>query len=42
VLVRDEALIALRKITGQYFGEDPEMWWMWWNENKGMFIKKRK
>jgi len=30
---------ALREITGQDFGIDPEKWQKWWGENKGRFIK---
>jgi len=30
---------ALREITGQDFGIDPENWQKWWGENKGRFIK---
>jgi hypothetical protein len=37
-----KAIIALWKITGEYLGEEPEIWRMWWDENKKMFIKKRK
>jgi vesicle coat complex subunit len=30
---------ALREITGQDFGVNPEKWQKWWEENKGRFIK---
>jgi len=32
---------ALRKITGQDLGLDPEKWRKWWEENKEKFRKDR-
>ncbi len=32
---------ALKKITGQDFGPDPEKWRKWWEENRGTFRKPR-
>jgi hypothetical protein len=32
---------ALKKITRQDFGNDPDVWQQWWNENKDKFIKKK-
>ena len=32
---------ALRKITGQDLGLDPEKWREWWEENKEKFRKDR-
>jgi DNA-directed RNA polymerase subunit RPC12/RpoP len=31
---------TLRKLTGKDFGENPEEWQKWWEENKGRFIKR--
>jgi hypothetical protein len=38
--VRARAAEALREITGQDFGKDPEKWQKWWEKNKGRFIKR--
>jgi hypothetical protein len=37
--VRNAVAKELQKITGQNFGENPEEWQKWWEENKGRFIK---
>ena len=39
--VRRKAAEALKKITGQGFGEDSEKWQEWWEENKKHFFKGR-
>lgn len=37
--VRWDVSVLLRRITGEYFGEDPEEWQKWWEKNKERFIK---
>ena len=32
--IREEAVKALREITGKDFGEYPERWQQWWEQNK--------
>ncbi len=39
--VRESALRALRKITEQRFGDNPEQWRKWWEENKETFIRPK-
>ena len=39
--VRKGAAEALRKIIEKNFGEDPEKWQEWWEENKEAFLKGR-
>ncbi|MDH4182848.1 MAG: HEAT repeat domain-containing protein [Nitrospinota bacterium] len=35
--VREEAFLALAKITGEDYGMDKEKWFKWWKENKKKF-----
>ena len=35
--VRKQAALSLRKITGKHFGEAPEKWQKWWEQNKEKF-----
>jgi len=38
--VRKKAAEALERITGQNFGQNPEKWQEWWEENKDSFSKE--
>lgn len=45
-LLKDEtfrwlAAMALMEISGENFGEDPEMWKKWWEKNKEKLLKKK-
>lgn len=37
----DCAVETLKKITGQDFGQNPEEWQNWWEQNKETFLKSR-